>query len=82
MYNLKYGNLDASDDDVFEAARVTPQPLFFFPTFELLIRRKQSAQLHDFIMGLPNGYATVADLFRILIETDPFMFRSCVANVV
>lgn len=38
MENIRYGNLAASDAEVFEAAR--------------------KAHVHEFIMSLPNGYAT------------------------
>jgi len=38
MYNIRYGNLQASDQQVYEAAKM--------------------AQIHDFIMTLPDGYQT------------------------
>jgi len=38
LYNIRYGRPDASDEEVFAAAR--------------------SAQIHDFITGLPDGYET------------------------
>lgn len=38
MYNIRYGNVDATDEEVFAAARL--------------------AQIHDFILGQPDGYET------------------------
>jgi ATP-binding cassette subfamily B protein len=39
LYNIRYGRPEASDEDVFEAARL--------------------AQIHDFILSLPQGYKTM-----------------------
>jgi len=37
-YNIKYGRVNATDEEMYEAARM--------------------AQIHDFILGLPDGYQT------------------------
>jgi ATP-binding cassette, subfamily B, heavy metal transporter len=39
LYNIRYGRPDASDEEVFEAAKL--------------------AQIHEFVMTLPNGYQTM-----------------------